>query len=288
MKCSHVFHYDCVIDRLTNRWNTHEVNLKFTQCPICNQNISAFFKKWEDTQLMQEISALRQHLRFLVQTQTQTENIVLSFPNDSDLFLEEGLRVLNFYECNSCKSIYFGGTRVCGEAGVTSNISSELICPSCRNQCDKHGEEQMIFKCRFCCTIASYFCFGHSHFCESCHPNAFALLQGSKQNYLKQTVPQCSGKDNCPLGIDHPPNGEEFAIGCAICKNEQTIETEQVQKIEEESRKKELVASVTNQYVGKNSDSANKEAAFVIQIHPPDVIVEHKKLKKGRRKRKKR
>jgi len=45
LKCSHIFHYDCVIDRLTKRWNTHEVNLKFTQCPLCNQNISAFFQE---------------------------------------------------------------------------------------------------------------------------------------------------------------------------------------------------------------------------------------------------
>ena len=27
----------------------------------------------------------------------------------------------------------------------------------------------------------------------------------------------------CPLGCDHPPNGEEFALGCGICRDESTF-----------------------------------------------------------------
>jgi hypothetical protein len=27
----------------------------------------------------------------------------------------------------------------------------------------------------------------------------------------------------CPLGIDHPPGGEEFPLGCGVCRNAQTF-----------------------------------------------------------------
>ena len=33
----------------------------------------------------------------------------------------------------------------------------------------------------------------------------------------KSELPQCLGVD-CPLGIEHPPNGEEFSIGCSLCR----------------------------------------------------------------------
>ena len=35
--------------------------------------------------------------------------------------------------------------------------------------CARHGEQYIEFKCRFCCSIATFFCFGHTHFCEKCH-----------------------------------------------------------------------------------------------------------------------
>ena len=275
LKCSHVFHYDCVIERLTKKWNTHEVNLKFTQCPLCNQNISAFFKKWEDNQLMQEIAGFKQHLRHLITNQVQKDPELQSkIPEDStDLFLEEGLRHLNFYECFSCQSIYFGGTRACGDVDI--NVSPEqLLCSGCRNHCKVHGEDHMIYKCRFCCSTASYFCFGHTHFCSTCHTNAFELLQGSNQGYLKSEVPQCTGKDTCPLKIDHPPNGEEFAIGCALCKEES--EEEPLHSSSEDSENN--IANNTN------------KPAFVIQIHTGEIpeVKQQQQSKRKRRRRKKR
>lgn len=36
----------------------------------------------------------------------------------------------------------------------------------------------------------------------------------------KSELPKCSGPDKCPLRIQHPPNGEEYSLGCSICRNE--------------------------------------------------------------------
>ena len=221
LKCSHYFHYDCVIHRLEKKWNTNEVNLTFTKCPICNQKISASFKLYDDNQLIQEVNSFIEHMKNLIINQIQKDSLSLDISSDSDYFLDHALRTLNFYECNLCNNIYFGGIRDCGEMDDHENhFKHEMICSSCKNYCSLHGSDHMIYKCRFCCTIASYFCFGHSHFCETCHPNAFHLLHGKNQDRLKNTVPQCAGKDSCPLQLDHPPNGEEFAIGCAICKEQ--------------------------------------------------------------------
>jgi hypothetical protein len=36
----------------------------------------------------------------------------------------------------------------------------------------------------------------------------------------KHELPQCGSAEKCPLKIKHPENGDEFAMGCAVCRNE--------------------------------------------------------------------
>jgi E3 ubiquitin-protein ligase MYCBP2 len=53
----------------------------------------------------------------------------------------------------------------------------DFICGSCSAlklgagmaDCPKHGKDFIEFKCRYCCTVALWFCFGTTHFCEPCH-----------------------------------------------------------------------------------------------------------------------
>ena len=35
--------------------------------------------------------------------------------------------------------------------------------------CPKHGTDFLEYKCRYCCSVAVWFCFGTTHFCEPCH-----------------------------------------------------------------------------------------------------------------------
>ena len=79
--------------------------------------------------------------------------------------------------CFKCKNPYFGGLRNC-EMNINDERvkfdPSELVCPNCcplsfKNKCRIHGVEYIEYKCRFCCSIALWFCFGNSHFCEPCH-----------------------------------------------------------------------------------------------------------------------
>ena len=37
----------------------------------------------------------------------------------------------------------------------------------------------------------------------------------------RSELPKCPGVEKCPLRIKHPENGEEYSLGCSICRNEQ-------------------------------------------------------------------
>jgi len=133
---------------------------------------------------------------------------------------------LAYYMCHKCKKPYFGGEKQCAVAAPEEFDAEELICGGCapgssEQNCPKHGRDYLEYKCRYCCSIAVWFCFGTTHFCEECH-NDFSRLQ----NLAKEDLPQCPVgpraaklEGECPLRIEHPATGDEFALGCGICRN---------------------------------------------------------------------
>ena len=96
-----------------------------------------------------------------------------------------------------------------------------MICPNCSDvgkglkECKKHGKDFIEFKCRYCCSLALWFCWGTTHFCEPCHKKA-----GKLRNISMDKVPKCKGPGKCPLGGDHKPNFYEYCMGCAVCRND--------------------------------------------------------------------
>lgn len=86
------------------------------------------------------------------------------------------------------------------------------------SRCGKHGIDFIEFKCRFCCSIAQWFCWGTTHFCDKCHTLQCKGVYISRKP--RSELPRCPGPEQCNLKIAHPPNGEEFSLGCSICRNE--------------------------------------------------------------------
>lgn len=89
----------------------------------------------------------------------------------------------------------------CSAVGVGAGIK----------ECKKHGVEFIDFKCKYCCSIALWFCWGSTHFCDPCH-----RVAGNNK------VTPCKGKGKCDLGPsleDHPENGTEYALGCNVCRS---------------------------------------------------------------------
>ena len=141
---------------------------------------------------------------------------------------ELAMSKLSYYQCFKCKVPYFGGLKSCendNNENQQNYKSSELVCGKCvsansttgQKSCKVHGTEYIEYKCRFCCSIAQWFCWGTTHFCQSCHKRQ---AQGDYiSKYPLSRLPQCISPVTCPLKVKHPQNGYEYAIGCAICRN---------------------------------------------------------------------
>ena len=99
----------------------------------------------------------------------------------------------------------------------------DLLCQNClmreigagQTTCSKHGQEQIDWKCMYCCAVASFKCFGTHYMCTPCH-----------SKYPNIPLKDCGGV-NCPLGIAHPPASADhklsvFPLGCGICRSEKT------------------------------------------------------------------
>lgn len=94
----------------------------------------------------------------------------------------------------------------------------DLVCGGCsaaacgQGVCARgHGKEYIEFKCAYCCSPATYFCFGRTHFCDTCH--------NTRPDMVKNlVVPECLGPQRCPLRVPHLPNGQECCLGCSMCR----------------------------------------------------------------------
>lgn len=84
-------------------------------------------------------------------------------------------------------------------------------------ECDKHGTDQIDWKCMFCCSTALFCCFGTHYMCNACHDEY--------NRTMNPPLKDCNGI-NCPLGMAHPPpsknprEGGVFPLGCGICRSE--------------------------------------------------------------------
>lgn len=169
-----------------------------------------------------------------------------------------------FYQCFICKGPYYAGARACGAADVIADVNrADLICVGCQsvnsqNTCAIHGDDWLSFKCRFCCNISVWHCWSKTHFCEYCHShysefvescsgintrpynkysncpslqaqldsiesNSFYATDKEKQSAMEHCL---SDPSDCPLGIRHPPHGIEFGIGCGMCRNEESKDSD--------------------------------------------------------------
>eukprot|EP01029_Cantina_marsupialis_P030199 TRINITY_DN805_c0_g1_i3.p1 TRINITY_DN805_c0_g1~~TRINITY_DN805_c0_g1_i3.p1 ORF type:complete len:353 (+),score=51.24 TRINITY_DN805_c0_g1_i3:180-1238(+) len=78
--------------------------------------------------------------------------------------------------------------------------------------CHLHGKSGIIYKCRFCCNVASHFCWGTTHFCSDCHHRQYNYDYMTNKN--SEDLPDCVGKGRCQFWKH--AKGKEYSI-CVIC-----------------------------------------------------------------------
>eukprot|EP01132_Coremiostelium_polycephalum_P003999 gene3999-5001_t len=222
LECGHIFHYSCTKRLLETKWNGSRITLGFSNCPICKTQIQhpSLHKQ------IQEIDAIKNEIirkgkfRMEYLGMMSDPQLKAKYNGDVEAYIFDQFA---YYLCFKCKQPYYGGSNVCAAGvGASTNFNpEELICGGCQsdssNICSKHGKEYLEYKCRYCCSVAIWFCFGTTHFCQICHNNHSDIS-------ARKTFPPCPvgpgckplAGDICPLHIEHPDTGKEFSLGCSI------------------------------------------------------------------------
>ncbi|XP_060534839.1 E3 ubiquitin-protein ligase MYCBP2 isoform X2 [Cylas formicarius] len=233
LRCGHVFHLHCCKAVLMKRWAGPRITFSFSLCPICKIEIKHPMLE----ELLMPIHELYRDVRRKALMRLEYEGL-----NTVDAVGTPGTRFYNdpaafamdryaYYVCYKCNKAYYGGEARC-DAEVGDNYDpTELVCGACSDvaraqMCPKHGTDFLEYKCRYCCSVAVFFCFGTTHFCNPCHDDFQRVT-----NLPKSELPLCPAGprasqldgDECPLHVKHPPTGEEFALGCGVCRNAHTF-----------------------------------------------------------------
>ena len=188
LSCGHVFHTNCLVQLLKHRWATLRISFAFMQCPSCKQEIE--LKKGLSKQIAAELGPLL-HLKRTVEREA-LKNAELQgvlgddrLKDEHDFYynkpLEYAMHRCSFYECFKCKKPYFGGLIDCEQemnaAEQRTTEKEDLLCQECMlsemgvgvRKCEQHGIEFVDWKCMYCCSIATYCCWGTNYFCGPCH-----------------------------------------------------------------------------------------------------------------------
>lgn len=174
LACGHTIHRGCLKDQLhaIEQWEggtTLPVGL--VQCGLCRSWLSR-------TRTAGHLNALYKRFRYLAKYRTPSEEIA---------------------KCKDCRKLITVAKTNCSD----ENQVNDIVCRGCAIKCPTHGQDHVIYKCRFCCSPAVWRCNSIGLLCQSCH----------------NTSPR--DPKPCDCGLPHPTNGsfELHMLSCALCSS---------------------------------------------------------------------
>ena len=212
-KCGHVYHYHCLETKLANRWSGLRITFGFWDCAMCNERIEHPALEEQTTEIARLHTAVKhkalERLEYegMKSCKELTDPASRYFKKPAELAMDR----YSYYPCYKCKQPYYAGQAACDRQLEQDFDPQELICGSCTapenvQQCELHGTEYIAYKCKFCCNLATFYCWGSTRFCSACHARASTIAR-----LPKEKLPACS------CDRKHPPNGTEWAFGCSLC-----------------------------------------------------------------------
>jgi len=179
LKCKHRVHEDCVKLQIQyiNLPGSHILQ-KHGQCGICGRWVSSKYLGVENKAILKD------------------------FKRYVSLWANEKNRV---YRCYICCKLFHEKKAACVDDHDLYNVPSveSIRCGNCKNSCLIHGDDFLQYKCRFCCSDATFHCGTGNHMCAECHET--------------QQVKPCVGKLGGCSG-NHLPNGKSSeCLGCTVC-----------------------------------------------------------------------
>ena len=245
--CGHVLHRRCAMARVKAGWPTQNITFEHLRCPLCGDDgreqtergsmQAAVMSHPGLAASLAPVLALREDImrrarrRLALDANGPPKQIKTGGEYEGRPG-EYALSRFNYYLCETCETPYFGGDRACHRGGLERGDGDnqvpqqgpdahQLVCGKCSitakgKECKKgHGDEEMEYKCRYCCDVAVWFCFGTTHFCDKCHTR---WVLSSPDWETDPPMKGCTRK-TCPLRVDHPEHGIEFCLGCAVCRS---------------------------------------------------------------------
>eukprot|EP00494_Astrolonche_serrata_P031945 UN32214 len=225
LDCGHIFHHSCVNNIINQKQDNPRVQFGYLQCPLCKIRMSHPMLEFEEVQTLhrdlelQTFDVLKDEQMLACDELINPTSEYYKNPVGFGLY-----KKLAFYRCHQCSSAYYGGMAQCADNLNVLN-PKDFICSACSGigfeSCVRHGKDYIVHKCRFCCSVSQFKCWGTTHFCKSCHDRQEAHDYMTTKS--KKDLEQCPGPEKCKLGVKHPPNGEEFSLGCALCRGNDII-----------------------------------------------------------------
>ncbi|XP_046440285.1 E3 ubiquitin-protein ligase MYCBP2-like isoform X2 [Daphnia pulex] len=241
LSCKHVFHAHCCRSVLSKKWPGPRITFSFSRCPICKAELRNEFLDDLLIPIRELFEDVKRKALMRLEYEGLHQTEAISLPGNRFFQDAEGYAMERYayYVCFRCNKAYYGGEARCEEGLAVEGVGgggdsfnpSELVCGGCSDvsraqMCPRHGADYLEYKCRYCCSVAVFFCFGTTHFCNACHEDFRHVTE-----MPKHALPKCPAGprgrqldgDECPLHLVHPPTGEEFALGCGMCRNAHTF-----------------------------------------------------------------
>eukprot|EP00658_Telonema_sp_P-2_P078417 TRINITY_DN7339_c0_g1_i1.p1 TRINITY_DN7339_c0_g1~~TRINITY_DN7339_c0_g1_i1.p1 ORF type:complete len:233 (+),score=65.79 TRINITY_DN7339_c0_g1_i1:197-895(+) len=123
-----------------------------------------------------------------------------------------------FKMCTLCRVPFFAGAYECAPADEAESKDDikcvGCACPTMMKTCPEHGTDYIQWKCRYCCSLSSYECFGYLHVCDTCHPcpplNSLMDFSGPRdENGHYRNFKPLHEYHQCPVAPGHVPLKEK-------------------------------------------------------------------------------
>eukprot|EP00347_Sterkiella_histriomuscorum_P006454 403352716 len=203
LNCKHMFHQKCLATILKNRYSTLRISFGYLDCPVC----AVFMKGSQCPQI--KITILQESY-----FKGDVEALAVQTARREGVFQDQ-----EFIE-NQDVSNYETEYAMPELNEANQPKKEDLLCVYCYGakygnnfkQCKTHDLEYLEHKCQYCCSVANWFCFGTTRFCDPCH------------NIATLNVPKICNPETCQWKGDHPPNGQPHCIGCMkLNQNGETV-----------------------------------------------------------------
>lgn len=223
LQCQHKVHIACVKAHIRHTTGKRggEIEFSAARCGQCR----AWIEHPDLNSQIRPIKSLYERVGAMAAQRYQKESAGCSLAlagsssqSEEDL-IDALLKQFVYFSCAQCSTPFYGGRRVCQQL-EGPDAAKLRVCAMCANQAQAgkahcavrgHGTTYIQFKCRYCCLPATYFCFGTTHTCKSCHD------RGAWRHPPKP----CPGPPACKG--NHPSNdGEEHCLGCGLCRDPDT------------------------------------------------------------------